>query len=166
MNDTTDTLEMGQAAAAHNIDRTMSGLKTGVAHATASMEQAQSTMRDSVERAIKSTADMFSFAQGNFEAMSRCGQILATGLQEMTQTVTASSKASMEDTLHTIKAMGSVKSVKEAMELQASLVRSTMEKAVSQSSKLTDSSMKLSEQALAPITARLSMAAETFGRVG
>ena len=164
MNTTTSTLEMGQAATTQNLDRTMSGLKEGVAHATASMEQAQSAMRANVEKAIKSATDMFSFAQGNFEALTRSGQILATGMQDMAQTVTASTKASLEETVHAFKAMTTVKSIKEAMDLQAALVRSTLEKAVTQTSKLTDSSMKLSEQALAPIHARLAQATETFGR--
>jgi phasin family protein len=166
MNTTTNTLEMGQAAASQGLDRTMSGIKEGVAHATASMEQAQTAIRSNVEKVIKSATDMFSFAQGNFEAMTRCSQILATGMQDMTQTITASTKASMDDTVSTLKALAAVKSVKEAIDLQTSLVRSTMEKAVSQTSKLTDHSMKLSEQAFAPIAARMTLAAETFGRVG
>jgi phasin family protein len=164
MNTTTNTLEMGQAATAQSLDRTMSGLKEGVAQATASLEQTQTVIRQQMEKAMKTASDMFSFAQGNVEAFTRCGQILTTGLQDMGQTITASTKASMEDTMHTMKAMGSVKSIKEAMDLHAALLRSTMEKAVSQTSKLTDSSMKLSEQAFAPITARMSLAAETFGR--
>lgn len=164
MNTTTSTLEMGQAATTQNLDRTMSGLKEGVAHATASMEQAQSAMRANVEKAIKSATDMFSFGQGNFEALTRSSQIFAAGLQDMAQTVTASTKASMDEALHTMKAITGVKSIKEAMDLQSALLRSTLEKAVSQTSKLTDSSMKLSEQALAPLSARLAHAAETFGR--
>ena len=153
MNTTTETLAMGQAATTQHFDRTMSGLKDGVAQATASMEQAQSAMRQGVEKAIKSATDMFSFAQGNFEAVTRSSQILATGMQDMTQTIAASTKATLDDTVNTMKAMGAVKSIKEAMDLQAALLRSTMEKAVSQTSKLTDSTMKLSEQAMAPISA-------------
>jgi len=164
MNTTAETIDMSKAAASYNIAQTMSSLKDGVAQATASMEQAQTAMRQGVEKAIKSAADMFSFAQGNFEAFAKASQILTTGLQDMTQTITASSKASVEDTMHTLKAMGSVKSIKEAMDLQTSLLRSTIEKAVAQTSKMTDSSMKLSEQAFAPISARLTLAAETFGR--
>jgi phasin family protein len=165
MNTTTDTLELGQAAATQNIAQTMSSLKDGVAQATASMEQAQSAMRQGVEKAIKSATDMFSFAQGNFEAFTKASQILTAGLQDMTQTIAASSKASVEDSMHTLKAMGAVKSIKEAMDLQSALLRSTMEKAVAQTSSMTDSSMKLSEQVLAPISARLSLATEKFGRV-
>jgi phasin family protein len=165
MNTTTDTLAMGQAATTQHFDRTMSGLKDGVTQATASMEQAQSAMRQGVEKAIKSATDLFSFAQGNLEAITRSGQILATGMQDMTQTIATSSKATLEDTVSTMKAMAAVKSIKEAMDLQTALMRSTLERAVSQTSKLTDSSMKLSEQAMAPISARVTLAVETFGRV-
>ena len=37
---------------------------------------------------------------------------------------------------------------------------------MSQTGQLADSSMKLSEQAFAPLTARMSLAAEKFSRVG
>ncbi len=60
------------------------------------------------------------------------------------------------------KAMTSVKSVKEALELQTSFARASMEKAVSESGKLTEHSLKLAEQAFAPISARVNAAVETF----
>ncbi len=45
------TIDMADEAIAHdNIERTMSGLKDGVATATAGMEQAQATMRDGMRR--------------------------------------------------------------------------------------------------------------------
>lgn len=159
---TTNTLEMGQAAASQNLDRTMATVKNGVAQATASMQQAQSAMRQTMEKTMKSMTDMVSFAQGNFEAFTSFSQIMTTGLQDMSQTIAASSKATAEDAMHTMKALGSVKSIKEAMDLQSALVRSTLEQVVSQSAKLTDASTKLSERACAPLTARMSIAAETF----
>jgi phasin family protein len=165
MNTTTETIEMSQATASVNLDRTMSNLKDGVAQATASMEQAQSAMRQGMEKAMKSATEMFTFAQGNFEAFTKSGQIWAAGLQELTQSFAASSKASAEETMAAMKAIGTAKSIKEAMDLQAALMRSTLEKTVAETSKLTDTTMKLSEQALAPIGARMSLAAEKFGRV-
>lgn len=61
--------------------------------------------------------------------------------------------------------MAGLKSVKEAMDMQTGMARAAVEAAVSQTGKLTDASMKLSEQTIAPIAARLSLAAEKFGRV-
>ncbi|MEJ1979201.1 MAG: phasin family protein [Acetobacteraceae bacterium] len=48
---------------------------------------------------------MVSFSQGNIEALSRSGQIFATGMQDMTQLFAAAAKASMEDTMSTFKAI-------------------------------------------------------------
>ncbi len=59
-----------------------------------------------------------------------------------------------------------MKSLKEAMDLQASLARTSLEAAVSEGGKLTDASMKLAEQTMAPLTARVTLAVEKFARVG
>ena len=147
-----------------NIERTVSGLKNGMASATAGIEQAQATMRDGVQKAIKTAEEVFAFTQGNVEAVTRSSQILATGVQDIGQAVAATAKASMDDTMSVFKAFASVRSIKDAMDLQTGLFRTAMERAVSQTSHLTDSSLKLSEQVFAPIGARLSLAAEKFGR--
>jgi phasin family protein len=76
----------------------------------------------------------------------------------------AAAKASMEESLSAFKALSSVKSLKEAFELQTAYARSTLEKTVAESSKLTDASFKLTEQALAPITARVTVAVEKFSK--
>ena len=154
-----------QATAKDNIDRTMSGLKDGVASATAGLEQAQATMRDGMQKVMKTAEEMFAFSQGNVEAVTRSSQILASGMQDLSQSVAASARASVDDTMNTFKALAAVKSFKEAMDLQTGLFRGILERAVSQTSQMTDSTVKLSEQAMAPITARMSIAAEKFGRV-
>lgn len=149
-----------------NFDRTVSGLKDGVATATAGLEQAQATVRDGMQKAMKSAEDMFAFSQGNFEAFAKASQIFATGMQDLSQNLAAAARTSMDETVSTFKAMAGVKSIKEAMDLQSKLLRSTMEKAVAQAGQVTDSSVKLSEQAFAPISARLTLATEKFSRVG
>lgn len=165
MSDTTAALQQGQDAVNGNIDRTMSGLKDGVANATAGLEQAQGKMKDGMAKAMTTAQDAIAFGQGNFEAVARASQILATGLQDMGQTAAAAAKASMDDTMGTVRAMAGAKSIKEAMELQANLLRSMMEKAVAQTGRFAETSMKLSEQTFAPIGARVALATETFGRL-
>lgn len=162
-----NSLTSGVSATAHDsIQRTMSGLKDGVASATAGLEQSQASVRDGMQKVMTTAHEMFAFSQGNFEAMAKSSQIFATGMQDIAQTMAAAAKASMDDAVSTFKAMSSVKSVKEAVDLQSSLVRTALERAVSQTSQITDSTMKLSEQAVAPISARMSLAAETFGKIG
>lgn len=141
----------------------MSGLKDSVTQATTGVEQAQSTLHQGMAKTMQTAQTMMAFNQGNFEAMTRSSQILATGMQDIVQQLASSSKASLGEIMSVAKAMASVKSVREAMELQSGLMRSTMETTVSQIGQLTDATMKLSERTLTPITARLSVATETFG---
>ena len=128
-----------QATAQDNIQRTMSGLKDGVASATAGIEQAQATMRDGMQKAMKTAEELFSFSQGNVEAVTRSSQILATGMQDLSHSIAATMRASLDDTMGVFKAMSAVKSVREAMDLQTGLFRTAFERAVSQTSQVTDS---------------------------
>ncbi len=156
---TTDATGSIRDAAEDNIHRTVSSLKQGV-------EQTEAAARGGMQKAMRTAGEMAAFAQGNMEAVARSGQIVAAGMQDMGQSLAAAARTSVEDMMGAWQAMASVKSVKDAMELQSSLLRDGLDKAVSQASRMTDSGMKLSEQALAPITARLSAAAGTFGRPG
>lgn len=118
-----------------------------------------------MESAMTTAEDFMAFGQGNFEAMMKSGQIWAAGVQDLGKHVAASAQAQLDQTMTTWKAMAGLKSVKEAMDMQTGMARAAVEAAVSETGKLTDASMKLSEQTIAPITARLSLAAEKFGRV-
>lgn len=112
----------------------------------------------------KTAEEMVSFGQGNLEAFTKAGQIWAAGVQELGKQMAATAQAQMDHTVATIKAMTSVKSFKEAVDLQSTLARSTVEKAVAETGKFTDASLKLAEQAWAPVTARVTLAVEKFGR--
>ena len=108
--------------------------------------------------------DLMAFSQANIDAFMRSGQIWAAGVQDLGKHMASSAQAQLDQAMSTWKAMAGVKSVKEAVDMQAGLARATFEAAVNGTGKLTDVSLKLSEEAFAPITARLSVAAERFGR--
>ena len=111
---------------------------------------------------MKTAEEFMSFSQANVEAFIKSSQIFTTGLQEISKQMAATAQATMDETMSTFRAMATVKSVKEAFDLHASLARSTMEKAVAQGSHVTETSFKLAEQAIAPIPGRLTTAAETI----
>lgn len=127
-------------------------------------DKATSEVKANMEKAMKTAEDLVSFGQGNLEAMVKSGQIWAAGVQDLSKQVAASAQAQVDQTMATLKALASVKSLKEALELQSTLARASVEKAVAETGKLTDASFKLAEQTLAPLTARVSLAAERFGR--
>jgi phasin family protein len=117
-----------------------------------------------IKTMMKSTEDFVAFGQANLEAFVKSGQIWSAGVQELTKQIATSAKASFDESVSTFKAISTAKSVKEAMELQSTFAKAALEKAMAESNKLTDASIKLTEQTLAPITARVTSAVETFGK--
>ena len=155
----TDTMGSVRDAAEDAIGRTVSSLKDG-------MEQSQSATRDGMRKAMTTAEEMAAFAHGNLQAIARSSQVMAAGAQDMGQSLAAAARTAMDDMMAAFKAMSSARSVKDALELQSSLLRTSLDKAMSQASQMTDTGMKLSEQALAPIAEHLSLAAERFSRIG
>ena len=107
---------------------------------------------------MKTAEEFFTFSQANIEAFVKSGQIFATGLQEMSKQMTANAQATMDQTMSTYRALTTVKSIKEAVDLQASLARFALDKAVSQTGSVAEASIKLAEQAIAPIAGRVTVA--------
>ena len=167
-NKITNTVETIKAttveAATKSYEQTVAGLKDGMAQASAGVEQTQAKLKEGMDKAMKTAEAMVTFGQGNIEALTKSSQIWATGVQDLSKQVAATAQASLEETLNLFKSFGTVKSLKEAIDLQSSLTRSSLEKAMAESGKLTDASLKLTEQAFAPITARVNLAVEKFGK--
>jgi phasin family protein len=147
-----------------NIESTVTDMKAGIAQATAGFEATQVKMKEGVEKAMKTAEEFVSFSQGNLEAMMKSSQIWATGVQDLSKSFAAVAKASLDESMSAFKAMTSAKSLKDAFELQSSFARAALGKSLAESGKLTDASFKLTEQALAPITARVSVAVEKFAK--
>lgn len=153
-----------EQAATKAIEATVSTVKDSAAHAAAGFEATQATIKTGMEKAMKTAEEFVSFSQGNMEAFVKAGQIWTTGVQDLSKHVAATAKASMEEGISTFKALTAVKSLKDAIELQTAFARSAMEKTMTESGKLTDASFKLTEQALAPITARVTVAVEKLSK--
>jgi phasin family protein len=129
-----------------------------------SIEPTKPTLTAGIKSMMKSTEDFVAFGQANLEAFVKSGQIWSAGMQELTKQIATSAKASFDESVSTFKAISTAKSVKEAMDLQSNFAKAAIEKAMAESNKLTDASIKLTEQTLAPITARVTVAVETFGK--
>ena len=130
--------------------------------ATAGLQQARARAGNGMETVMKTAEDMIAFGQGNVEALLKSGQIWAAGVQDLSKQLAATVQANFDETMGSFKALSGVKSVKDAIDLQAQLARTAMEKAMAETGRMTDASLKLAEQAMAPITARVTLAVETM----
>jgi phasin family protein len=113
---------------------------------------------------IKNPEDFVAFGQANVEAFVKSGQIWAAGVQELMKHFATATKVSFDESASAFKAISSAKSVTEAMDLQSKFASSVVAKTLAESNKLIDASIKLTEQTLAPISARVTGAVETFGK--
>jgi phasin family protein len=156
--------EVVEQTTSENINATVTTLKDGVAKATAGFEATQAKMKEGMEKAMKTAEELVAFNQGNVEAMVKSSQIWATGVQDLSKHFAAAAQASLDEGMAAFKALTSAKSLKDALELQTSFARAALEKTMTESGKLTEASFKLTEQALAPITARVTVAAEKFAK--
>jgi phasin family protein len=132
--------------------------------ASAGLPSTNTEMSITMDKVMKSAEEFMSFGQGNMEAIIEASQIWAAGVQDLSKSFAATAQAQMDATMSNLKALAAVKNIKDAVELQSTLARSSVEAAVTEASKMTDASMKLAEQAIAPITARVTLAVEKFGR--
>ena len=161
-----ETLSTGSDAATKSYGPSVVSPKDGVAKTTiVSLERTQAKVTENMDKVRKTAEEAFAFNQGNIEAFTRSGQIWSAGLQDLSRQFAATVQASIEDTMDKFRALTSAKSIKDAIDLQSDLVRTSAEKAVVETSRLTTASIKLTEEALAPLTARVSLAAEKFAKV-
>jgi len=98
---------------------------------------------------IKGTEDFVALGQANMEALVKSGQIWTAGVQELMKQFVETAKASFDESVATFTAISSAKSVTEAMDLQSKFATSVAGKALADSNKLVDASIKLTEQTLA-----------------
>ena len=100
------------------------------------------------------------FAKANVEAVVESGKIFFAGAQDLLKDNVETGKTVIETVTADAKKMAAVKSPTELMQLQGELVRRNFDAVVSYGSKRTEAWVKLYNEAFAPITNRVSIAAD------
>jgi phasin family protein len=157
-----ETVSAVNDQAEKTFDVAVTAIKTGIESAAAETSSKSQKVANQMEKAMKTAEELAAFGQGNIEAFVKSGQIWAAGIQDLSKQVAAQAQAQLDETMSMFKAFSSIKSLKEMVELQNSMARSSVEKAVAQTSHFTDATIKLAEQTIAPLTARMTVAVEKF----
>lgn len=112
----------------------------------------------------KAAEEAMEFGRGNVEALTKATQTYMSGMQELSKQAFAVMQALNEQAMQNAKALATVKSLKEAAEMQAGFAKAQMEKGMAEATKLNEAAFKLAEQSSAPIAARMTMAMERLAR--
>ncbi len=146
-------------------------VKSGAEAAQKGFEQAQVAMKQQMDEASRHAAaaqktmeEVVAFGKGNFEAFVQASTILTEGMQDVARATMAMGQAALAESIENAKAFAGVKSVREALDLQAAFTKTSTEKFVAETTKLSETSAKLAEKAMAPVIERVNLAVKTFGK--
>lgn len=105
-------------------------------------------------------ADTQSATQKNIDAITKSSQIWVEGWHGLSQGLMAMLQAQYDHNLATWKALTAVRSLQEAMSVQANFVRLSLDNVFAETSKLAKASMQLAERTIAPMKAGMSSAVD------
>ena len=118
--------------------------------------------QDLVKKSQKVAEELADLARANVEAVVEAGRVASEGARSIGQDVVASSRDGVEQAADAIRSLAEAKSPTEYLQLQGEFARSQFDRAVAETSKLTESLVKLAGQAFQPISNRATANAERF----
>jgi hypothetical protein len=135
-------------------------IKQTTESATAHIKTMQTEVAGGLKQASEMARTYADVQRTAMETMVQAGQIYGEGLKSLVTHVADVNRTQFEHTLAHFRALAGVKSVTEAMTLQTQFARATTSLALSETSALVEDYLKVTGQALAPVTARVREAAE------
>lgn len=111
------------------------------------------------------TAEATEFTKANVEAVVESGKIFVTGAQELLKDNIETGKTVIETVTEDAKKVAAIKSPTELMQLQGEIARRNFDALISFGSKRTEAWVKLTNEAFAPISNRVSVAVEKVKKV-
>ena len=124
----------------------------------------QTRTKDAYEKGTAAMTEATDFARGNVEALVESGKIFADGVQDLGKTYVEEAKGAYEALTGDLKEMAAVKSPTELFQLQGKIMRRNFDPLVATGSKNTEAVMKLANDAFAPISGRVNLAAEKLAK--
>lgn len=156
--------EVAQSVVDAGVESVEAAVKTGTETAAQNVERAVTTTNAQVKKASKAVfagyGDFSAMGQQNIDAMVKAGQIMAVGMESVSREWMSFAQAYAEANAAAATRMFSAKTMQEAIDLQNAYARESFDKAVAETGKLTEMSVKLASDALAPIQSRVNVTVE------
>jgi phasin family protein len=116
--------------------------------------------KTAIERNSRVAEELTELTKGNVEAIVASTKVAAKGVETLGQEIAEFSRKSFEDASAAMKGIADVKSPTDFFRLQSDFARGQFDLMVAETSKLSETMIKLAGQAAEPITGRYSVAAE------
>jgi phasin family protein len=127
-------------------------------------DQMLGSTREQLEKAsvnaFKTYEEMSKFQKDNYEAYMAASTIFAQGVEHISKAWVAFTQQNMENAAQTAKALLGAKTLREAVDVQSDWAKTSFDKFVAEGTKLSELSVKVANEAYAPINARFNVAVE------
>src|SRR5436305_14237640 len=115
-----------------------------------------------VKKSQKVAEELADLTRANVEAVVEAGRVATEGARSIGQDVVAKQRDGFEQAADAIRSLAEAKSPTEYLQLQGDFARASFDRAVAETSKLTESLVKLAGEAFQPLSNRASANAERF----
>jgi phasin family protein len=121
--------------------------------------------QDAVAKSQKVAGELAELTRDNVEALTEAGRIAAEGARSIGQDLVASTRAHVEKAADSVRALAEAKSPTEFMQIHSDLARASFDRMVGETSRLTESAVKLAGEAFQPLSNRASIAADKLNTI-
>ena len=118
--------------------------------------------QEAAKKSQKVAEELADLTRANVEAVVEASRVAAEGARSIGQDVVATSRDNVEQAADAIRSLAEAKSPTEYLQLQGEFARASFDRAVAETSKLTESLVKLAGEAFQPLSNRASANAERF----
>jgi phasin family protein len=129
-------------------------------------EQFVAMSREQVKKvfpaAVKTFDDVTAFQKDYFETLVAASTSMAKGYETIAKQVFAFNQKAAESSMAGAKALAGCKTVQEAVELHGDLARKSLDQWLSESTKISELSVKVANEAMTPLNAKMTDAVEKF----
>ena len=118
-----------------------------------------------VKRSQKALEELTEVSRANVEALVDAGKIAVEGARSFGQDVVETSREGIEQAADAVRAFAEAKSPTELVQLQSDFARAQFDRFVAESSRLTETFVKLAGEAIQPIQNRATVNAERINKL-
>ena len=124
--------------------------------------QANGRSQEIAQRTQKVTEELADLARANVEAVVEASRVAAEGARAISQDAVSTSRDGFEQAADAIRTLAEAKSPTEYLQRQSDIARASFDRTVAETSRLTESLVKLAGEAFQPLSNRASANAERF----
>jgi len=138
--------------------------RTAKATAASVVDVAKDQFAKAAETQLKAADDAAAFGKSNMEAMIQSGSIFFHGLEELTRAIVGLTQSQVESSMSVAKSMMTAKTLSEFTDLQNAYAKTAFDNAVSESTKLSELAVRITNEAIEPLSARVTAAMEQISK--